>query len=266
MGNLQKKLDLLCERIYMFDSVAVAFSGGVDSTLLLVIANHVLGEKVVAVTAAGPNFPKDELEYAQTFCEKRGIAHLTINLDKEIMSAIEGNEEDRCYQCKKAIFRELKEAAGEHILEGSNVDDLKDYRPGRKALEELGIISPLEEAGFSKDDIRRALILLDVPGSTKPAMACLATRVPTGEKISVNKLKMIERSEKILKELGFSHLRVRHHGELARIELGEEEIEKMLDKDLLLEIDQKLKEVGFKYVSLDLAGYKMGNMNTTKKL
>ncbi len=264
MGNLQKKLDLICERINMFDSVAVAFSGGVDSTLLLIIANHVLGEKAIAVTAAGPNFPKNELEYAQSFCEKRGIAHLTINLDEEILESIEDNKEDRCYLCKKTIFANLQEAIGEHILEGSNSDDLNDYRPGRKALKELGVISPLEEAGFTKEDVRRALRLLDVPGSEKPSMACLASRVPTGEKITVSKLKMIEKSEEALKELGFSQLRVRHHGDLARIEVGEDEIEKLFDKKLLAEVDQKLKKVGFKFVSLDLAGYKMGSMNREK--
>ena len=261
MSELQKKMEMLADRLFMFDEVVIAFSGGADSTFLLAMAEYVRGNDILAVTIAGPNFAMEELAGAYKFCEKKGIPHLTINLEQEILDAINKNDEERCYHCKNTIFSFIKENIGPIVLEGSNLDDLSDYRPGRKAIKELGVISPLEEIGFTKAEIREGLKALNIPTWNKPALACLASRIPTGEEITKEKLKQIENCEKIMKEMGFTHFRVRYHGELARIEVGQDELRRFCDREVMEKVSQRIKKEGFKYVSLDLEGYQMGSMN-----
>ncbi len=305
MATFQKKIEALMERLNMFDRLIVAFSGGVDSTFLLAMAKYVLGERVVAVTVAGPNFPMEEIRFSEKFCADMEIHHLTINLEKEIMEAIKENKEDRCYICKKTIFSNLKEQMNrniieenildqvpyfeggeniikkhigivstmeksrikveEHIVEGSIVDDASDFRPGRRAIKELGIISPLEEAGFTKEDVREGLKTLDIPHWDKPSSACLASRIQTGEEITIEKLKKIEKAESYLRDLGFSQVRVRVHGAIARIEVEEKEMEKFSDLKIRKLIDKEIKKQGFEFVALDLLGYKTGSMNSKNK-
>ncbi len=262
MSEFQNKIKKLEDRLSLYnnDTVVVAFSGGADSTFLLAIANEILDD-VMAVTVAGPNFPRKELEESIEFCEKMSIPHLTVNLEEEIMNAIKDNDRERCYHCKFVIFEHLKENVGLNVIEGSNVDDLLDYRPGRKALVELGIASPLEEAGFTKEDVRSGLRAMNISVWNKPQFACLASRIPTGEEITLEKLSQIEKCENHLKNMGFKQVRVRHLGQTAKIEVDKQEVDRLFDENLRSQLDRKIKEEGFKEVVIDWEGYKMGNMN-----
>jgi uncharacterized protein len=247
-------------------SAAIAFSGGVDSTYLLLTANEVLGSHAAAITVKSPTFPERELRDADEFALKLGVKHITVESGEEDIQLYEDNPPDRCYICKKAIFGKILEKAAEngitHVVDGSNTDDLGDYRPGMKALRELGIESPLIMAGLTKNDIRTLSRELGLPAWNKPAYACLATRFPVGERITPEKLKMVERAEQYLFDAGFRQVRVRHHGDIARIEVESGERSLFFDDGLMDRVNGKLREIGFKYVSLDLGGYKMGNMNT----
>ena len=247
-------------------SVAVAFSGGVDSTFLLKVAHDTLGDKVLAVTARSCSFPQRELKEAKAFCEKEGIRHLVVDSEELSIPGFSHNPTNRCYLCKYELFEKILEVAKENhlaaVVEGSNLDDEGDYRPGLQAIAELKIASPLRRAGLYKKEIRALSKELGLPTWNKQSFACLSSRFVYGETISEEKLAMVDKAEQLLLDMGFHQLRVRiHGGNLARIEVMPEELRKVLDHRL--EITEKLKGYGFAYVTLDLLGYRTGSMNET---
>lgn len=246
-------------------SVAVAFSGGVDSTFLLRVAADVLGSNVIAVTARSSSFPEREYTEAVDFIKALGIRQVIIDTRELEMEVFRQNPPDRCYHCKKEIFSGVREVARQnginYVVDGSNVDDLGDYRPGMKALKELEIASPLREAGLTKEDIRRLSKDLGLPTWDKPSFACLASRIPYGQEITLEKLNSVEKAEQYLLKMGFRQVRVRHHGDIARIEVARDERNKFFDNDFLDQVHANLKEFGFKYVTFDLQGYRTGSLN-----
>jgi uncharacterized protein len=248
-------------------SCTVAFSGGLDSTFLTAAAVEALGKKAVALTAVSDYMPKDEIDEARELAEQIGIEHRLIVIP--FPELLRHNPRNRCYLCKKEIFsrilRESREMGIPHAVEGTNADDLQDDRPGLKALRELGVRSPLLESGFTKDDIRRHSKRLGLPTWDKPAYACLMTRLPFDEEVSRRKLERVEEAERYLRGLGIRALRVRSHGELARIEVAREERSRLFDEKLLDEVSQKLRALGFLYVTFDMDGYKTGSMAADKK-
>ena len=254
------KLDDLKAYLRGLDKVAVAFSGGVDSTFLLAVAHDTLGDNAVALTAASVFVPKSEIESAKQFCTERGIKQIICAADVLNIAGVAANPPDRCYLCKRALFENFLRLAEDKILvEGSNTDDVGDYRPGMRALAELKIKSPLREVGLSKAEIRALSKEMCLPTWAKPSMACLASRIPYGEPLTPEKLSTVEAAEQFLAGFGFGQLRVRVHGNLARIEVLPEEFTKLLK--LRVEISARLKELGFDYVTLDLSGYRVGSMN-----
>lgn len=259
------KLNELKNYIKDLENVAVAFSGGVDSTLLARVATDTLKEKAIAITISGPQHSSVEIKEAKEFASSIGINHIVIEMKSIENEELIYNPENRCYICKKDVFSKIKEEAKKHgisnVLDGTNIDDLGDYRPGLKALAELNIISPLKEVGLNKEDIRKISKELDLPTWDKPAFACLITRIPYGEKLTNEKLRMIEAAENYIHSLGFNQYRVRNHEKTARIEVIKEDLPKFFNVEFMKEVSDKLKEIGFKYVSLDLEGYKMGKMN-----
>ncbi|MBQ7615956.1 MAG: ATP-dependent sacrificial sulfur transferase LarE [Butyrivibrio sp.] len=265
----QEKLEKLKEYIRGLGSLAVGFSSGVDSALLLFVAHEVLGDKAIAVTEADPAMPGRELDEAKAFCKERDIRHIICSVNPFKDNEYKYNGPDRCYFCKRGIFSEIKRIAAEngieYVAEGSNMDDLGDYRPGLRAVEELNVESPLREAGLTKADIRAISKVLGLPTWSKPAYACLATRLVYGEEITEEKLRMIEQAEQFLIEHGFLQERVRMHGNLARIEVPAKDIPLLAGEEIREELYKRFKEIGFMYVTLDMRGYQMGSMNETLK-
>ncbi|MCB6993812.1 ATP-dependent sacrificial sulfur transferase LarE [bacterium 210820-DFI.6.37] len=264
--NYEEKLNQLEKIIKARGRIAVAFSGGVDSAFLLLFGKKVMKDRILAITAEAPNFAPDEIQYARELCRREGIPHIIAELGPEILASFCHNPPDRCYICKKAIFNQLKALVAARypdavLADGTNLDDMKDYRPGRKALEELEIFSPLKEAGLTKAEVRRGLRELGADIWNKPAFACLASRIPYGESITTEKLKAIYKAEQALCELGFSQVRVRHHGAVARIEVLPEDREEFFDLGFMDRVDQLIKDAGFLYAALDLSGYRMGSLN-----
>ncbi len=261
----QTKYHALQSILKEMDSVAVAFSGGVDSTLLLTVAGNVLGDRAVALTASSEAFPSREARDARHFCEERGIPQVVFDSNEINVPGYRENPVNRCYLCKHALFEQMLRLAGERrlafVAEGSNTDDNGDYRPGLIAIRELGIRSPLREAGLSKEEIREISKELGLPTWQKQSCACLASRFVYGETISEEKLRMVDRAEELLVQLGFRQLRVRIHGNLARIEVLPEEFEKLLAHRE--EISASFRTYGFSYVTMDLTGYRTGSMNET---
>lgn len=262
------KYENLISKLKSYGSVAIAFSGGVDSAFLLYAARQALGDKVLAITASSGLFPKREMNESLEFCKKLGVKHVVLEVDELAVPGFKDNPKDRCYICKKDLFTKLIKTASDNgipnLAEGSNTDDEGDYRPGLLAIKELAVKSPLREAGLSKDDIRKLSKEFGLPTWDKPSFACLASRFVYGEHITKDKLRMVEEAEEFLKSLGFKQFRVRIHGDssfLARIELPTEDLPKAAAGDLLEKINQKLRKIGFVYVTLDLGGYRMGSMN-----
>ena len=263
--TLIEKYNNLKEYLFSLESAAVAFSGGVDSTLLLKVAHDVLGDKAIAVTIFSSLFPHRDFVEASKFCAENKIAQIMCPVDSMKIEGLKNNPRNRCYLCKKDLFTRLLARAKENnlknVVDGSNVDDLNDYRPGMQALEELGIKSPLRITGFTKSDIRELSKSLGLPTWDKPSFACLASRFVYGETIDKKKLKMVEDSEQLLMDLGFKQFRVRIHGYLARIEIFPEDFSKIIQNDIRIKIHDELKKLGFSYVTLDLKGYRTGSMN-----
>ena len=267
--ELQEKLSRLKEYIGELGSLAVGFSGGVDSSFLMVVAHEVLGDKAIAVTGVDASVPERELTEAKEFCEKYGIRQVTCSWNPMQEESYRKNSPDRCYYCKKGIFSEIKRVADEYgieyVAEGSNMDDLGDYRPGLRAVEELSVKSPLREVGLYKEDIRNISKAMGLPTWSKPAYACLASRFVYGEEITEEKLHMIDQAEQFLIEHGFYQERVRIHGNIARIEVPAKDIPRLAEDEMRESVYKKFKDIGFLFVTLDMHGYKLGSMNATIK-
>ena len=269
MDQLHEKYNSLQSRLLALGSLAVAFSGGVDSTFLLQVAHDVLGDRTLAVTAAPPFVPVREQKEASDFCREAGIRQIVIPPEVLNIDSIRHNPPDRCYHCKRLIFGKIIEAAQQngipYVAEGSNTDDTGDYRPGMRAIRELGVLSPLLDAGLSKSDIRSLSKELDLPTWDKPSFACLASRFVYGEAITDERLAMVDRAEQLLLDLGFRQFRVRIHGDLARIEILPDDFKKIMEADCREKVYTELKAYGFSSVTLDLAGYRTGSMNEVLK-
>ena len=266
MDALEQKYQRLQEILTHFGRVAVAFSGGVDSTFLLYAAHATLGDNALAVTAVTAALPHRERQSAEDICAQLGVQRLVYPLDVLALPAFQTNPPDRCYHCKRALFQGMltlaQEAGFPTLVDGSNVDDTGDYRPGMRALAELGIQSPLLAAGLTKADIRTLSHRFHLPTWDQPSAACLASRIPYGEAITEEKLTLVEQAEQFLAGLGLTQLRVRlHGGNLARIEVAPEQLDVVLTHRT--EIAQALTELGCAYVTVDLAGYRMGSLNET---
>lgn len=264
---LTAKLERLKNFLSELGSVAVAFSGGVDSTFLLKIAHETLGDKVIALTAASVFVPQREIDATKKFCSDENIRQIIFAADVLNVDGVKENPENRCYLCKRALFENFLRLAHEnnfaHVVEGSNVDDTGDFRPGMKAIAELEIKSPLIVAELSKAEIRALSREMNLPTADKPSMACLASRFVYGETLTAEKLSAVEAAENFLSDAGFGQLRVRVHGKLARIEISPENFSHLLE--LRVALVEKLKSLGFVYVTLDLQGFRSGSMNAVLK-
>lgn len=264
---LLDKYGRLKDYLASLGSVAVAFSSGVDSTFLLYAAKEALGDRAIAVTASSCSFPERELNEAKEYCSRMGIRHFVIKSEELEIEGFSHNPKNRCYLCKHELFEKIgalaKEQGINEIAEGSNLDDNGDYRPGLQAVAELGVKSPLRHIGFTKQEIRELSRYLNIPTWNKQSFACLSSRFPYGDLINEKKLKMVDRAEQLLLDMGFHQLRVRIHGDVARIELLPDEFPKFMEEKTRLSVYKKFKEYGFSYVTLDVLGYRMGSMNET---
>ena len=262
MTDFMRKKELLLDILKEQGKIAVAFSGGVDSSFLLAAAKTV-GEPV-ALTVSSVFVPKSELTEAAAFCQEFGVEQKIIELNPLSDKTIAENNPRRCYYCKRRIFTALLETAKEYgavLIDGTNADDAKDYRPGLLALDELGVLSPLKAAGLTKTDIRALSREMNLSTAAKPSKACLASRIPYGETLTKEKLARVERAEDYLLALGLTNLRVRAHGDIARIEVDRADFAKLIADENADAIVSELKSLGFTYVTLDLAGFKSGSMN-----
>ena len=264
-AELTSKFEKLKNKLAELENALIAYSGGVDSTLLLKVAADVLGEKLTAVTAHSEVTPPHDYEEAVKFAESLGVNYIVIKTDELQDTDFVSNPPDRCYHCKSMLFKRLSEIAREKkikwLLDGSNFDDITDYRPGSRAAKEFGVISPLKEAGLTKDEIRALSKEMSLPTWDKAASPCLASRVPYGQVITPEKLSRIGQSEEYLRTFGIKELRVRDHGDVARIEFPVDKMFLFLDETTRDKIIDKLKSFGYKYVALDLQGFRSGSLN-----
>ena len=260
------KLDSLRRAVRSLDKVAVAFSGGADSTFLLAVCADVLGaENVLAVTAVSATYPAEERDWAEWFGRELGVRHILLDTDEFADEQFLANPPERCYFCKKDFYGKLVQRVRDegltHIVDGSNLDDQGDYRPGMKAKNEFGVKSPLAEAGLTKAEIRRHSKRLGLPTWNKPANPCLASRFPYGERITADGVRMVGAAERFLRELGFPLVRVRHHGKLARIEVDPKKVRRLMAPEVRAKVNAHLRQLGYTWVSVDLTGYRMGSLN-----
>lgn len=262
--SVVRKFDNLLSFLCLAGPAVLAYSGGVDSAFLMK-AMKVAGARFLAVTAFSQTMPEKDFHHAVLFAKEISIEHLVIHTDELLNESFVSNPPDRCFFCKEELFRKLREIAEgknyEHLFDGTNTDDLSDYRPGMKAAALYNVRSPLAENGFSKNDIRRMSRELGLSTWDRPSSPCLSSRFPYGRRITISGLKQVEKAEEFLRELGLQELRVRNHGDLARIEVSVKDINILLEPQIRKKITEALRDVGFSFVSLDLEGYISGNMN-----
>lgn len=264
-SKIKRKKDTLLLAINGFDSLIVAFSGGVDSSFLLAATHEIIKENLVAVTAVSPIHPERERKAAIEFARNLGVNHILLQSREMSQADFMANRKDRCYICKKNLFGNILKIASDmeikNIAHGANVDDLEDFRPGFAAAREMGVAAPMVDAGLTKEDIRLLSKEMNLAVWNKPATACLATRIPYGTPITRKALKMVEEAENAILSLGFAACRVRFHGKVARIEVSLEDFERILDEIIRKKIVGKFREIGFSHISLDLEGYIQGSLN-----
>ena len=261
---LTEKNDALRLRLATLGSVVVAYSGGVDSAYLAYIASRTLGDRAVAVTADSPSYPERHRQLAFRIAREFGLRHEVVHTRELDRPEYRANPVNRCYYCKHELYTHLSRIAAERgavIVDGNNADDRGDYRPGRQAAREFGVRSPLDEVNLTKDEIRALSKRAGLPTWDEPASACLSSRIPYQHDVTDEKLRTIERAEDALRRLGFRVFRVRHHDELARLEISRAEMARALEEDMAAAIVRELKAVGYRYVSLDLQGYRTGSLN-----
>ena len=261
---LTEKADALRLRLATLGSVVVAYSGGVDSAYLAYIASRTLGDRAVAVTADSPSYPERHRQLAFRIARDFGLRHEVVHTRELDRPEYRANPVNRCYYCKHELYTHLSRIAAQRgavIVDGNNADDRGDYRPGRQAAREFGVRSPLDEVNLTKDEIRALSKRAGLPTWDEPASACLSSRIPYHHDVTDEKLRTIERAEDALRRLGFRVFRVRHHDELARLEISRTEMARALEEDTAAAIVRELKAVGYRYVSLDLQGYRTGSLN-----
>lgn len=266
---LLEKYEKLKEDLIKYKGVSVAFSSGVDSTFLLYAAHDALGDNALAITAESNSFPKRESMEARDYCKELGVKQLICHPEELQIEEFVNNPVNRCYICKKEIFTQIIKLAKEYntgiVVEGSNLDDNGDYRPGHQAIKELGVKSPLRACGFTKAEIRELSNYFNIPTWDKPSYACLASRFPYGEKITAEKLDMVDKAEQYIMDLGFRQVRVRIHDKIARIELLAEDMDRFMDVKIREGVYEEFKKIGFEYTALDLKGYRTGSLNENLK-
>jgi uncharacterized protein len=264
-AGLREREAALLARLASFPSLIVAYSGGVDSAYLAWAAARVLGSRALAVTGDSPSYPERHRLMALTIARDFGLRHEVVRTAEMERPEYRANATDRCFYCKHELYTTLTALARDRgiasVADGSNADDRGDYRPGRKAAKQFGVVSPLDEAGLTKDDIRALSHEAGLPTWDEPASACLSSRIPYHSEVTVEKLRAIEAGEDALRALGFRVLRVRHHGEVARIELGRDEMPRALEPEMADQIHRALRAQGFRYVTIDLKGYRLGSLN-----